>query len=1601
MFRDENGSALTSVGRKGLAALLKDNPTLEALHVGGATVGPDGAELGDALRSTRSLQELSLCGTKIGPSIGIAVGRLLRSSNGERLTSLNLADTLLGKEGMCMLSAALRGHKSLADLDVSYNQLGPLGCAMLGDTLRVNHSLRSVVIMGEKFDARSSESIGRALLENRGHGVCYWRSNTLTLLQETHSLSTHNLGPPDVTLLAGLLKHNSNLRKVTFSNNNIGRLGGRDSTRALRSLATALKSNSGLTTVSMLGLEITDAGKRMLGNALLRNAFGRQIAVYYDSHGIPELSPLLEGIRSVRLSGLSAPSGILLAGSICGNRSLTRLELDISGGGRETALAIASALRTNSLLPLTHLALSGSPIGEEGMAALGNALLDKAPSCPVQITEGDAAHSGCRVAFMRCEAFTVTEDDTQLEYAGGLSPSAALLLAAVLRSNTLVQAVQIEQSAAPLPVQRLKGMASSNDADRLTEFCASCLDVASGVLIGGLLNGNQVLQTMRVRSNARGVTGNQPLEAMLSTLRADEHRAIHTLDLGLYGVDDKGLQSIHQSMTSGKLPMLTALDLSGHCLELQTREVTGTLLSISRSLSVLKLGAHECQDPLRVLQSLQSFHNIESGLPSSEQTGSAKSNAAADTKTSYHRVEGTFIELHDCDWAIREEVVSSSTLRLHAKCLSLRDSEDQPLRFGLGWSAASSNQLPMESVTFRAAWRGDDCEVRFLAPTSAGNWSLHVWVAPCDGPSMRLPSSPFSVLVVEPPEPSEQLEDVASGLSTNEASGFLVATAAPAPMSNDEHIEIESKRRASLHLDDVLESPWNHLQMKHSNMTVEVTLNAIRKSNWEAAHTMRDSQKQASTFKQEETDKHLVLVRRRRQEALLQMQEVQHSMEQRRKLNLEKAIQVRMEVISWREAKAADERLRAETQQRHQEARSARKELPRNESSPPSIHRNETSPLSDREHRRVRAGTTDLPPTPRLAKARAARAAAAQKLKAAAKRADDRRVSSKKKEARRLEMGPLATMIDSYSLKELASNIGKVVQAVADNDRRVRVAAQAALDKLRSCGWGPSLLAEMAETTALPLIQNVESPIGDVRKAVVDVLKMFDSQILERHAPIAVRALENSIPEIRMTALMVLSALQPTALAHYVDMLAKRLEDQNADVRRAAVSTMSRFDDSLLSRHVEAIAKLLLWPDVSMRKAVVTDLLAKLPAEALELQLETISRYFEAASAPELRYSMEVLVKLPPSIILQQVGNLVTALEDSDSHISQLAAAALNRVEVAALEPHTSALLQKLKQAEPAQRQAGLRALTLLHTMSDQYAADVVEVLDDEVADVRCTALDLLKQASPQSLLPFVSELVDYLDDPEDAVRLKLVEVLDRLDPEVLTDHLVVLTDKLGDSRDDNVRAFVVKALGGLNMGVLSQHVPAQVFAILLDDSSLMVREAAIKTLGEYAPAEIEPHIDTVVSLYNNASIEDSTRKAVLMHLIAKLPADVMKGQRSALLAHIEDAVMNLDSSDWSVRKDAAETMGCMAPLLSSSHTSALVKRLEDSKRAVGWAVCDALAKREPKALSAHADHLIKKLKEPREHVRMTAVVLLNVLADHEGLLSKSQSAALYRVGAC
>jgi Ran GTPase-activating protein (RanGAP) involved in mRNA processing and transport len=226
--------------------------------------------------------------------------------------------------------------------------------------------------------------------------------------EETIALNTSDLGAAEVSLVAGLLKHNETLQTLTLTNSNIGRIGGRDASRALRALATGLRSNAGLTNIDLHGVELGESAKRMLGSSLLQNQGGRRAALRFSSESCPELGTLnVFDETSVTVVGLDAAAAILLSGAICGHASLTRLDVSVHptsrDGGRDLGLSMASAIRGNAILPLTHLALNRSPIGEDGMRAIGNALLDG--------STGEAVQAGCRVAYLSCDAFSVRVGD--------------------------------------------------------------------------------------------------------------------------------------------------------------------------------------------------------------------------------------------------------------------------------------------------------------------------------------------------------------------------------------------------------------------------------------------------------------------------------------------------------------------------------------------------------------------------------------------------------------------------------------------------------------------------------------------------------------------------------------------------------------------------------------------------------------------------------------------------------------------------------------------------------------------------------------------------------------------------------------------------------------------------------------------------------------------------------------------------------------------------------------------------------------------------------------------------------------------------------------
>lgn len=1671
-FEKENGSGLTAAGRRSLLPLLTGNTLLRGLSLTGSVIdASEGAALGECLRSTRSLTDLSLQGARMGAIAGLSVARLIGSSNGSGLMTLNLADTGLGKEGMAPLASALQTHKMLRDLDISWNQLGAQGCAALCDALRQSQSLKSIVMMGEKLDVRAAESIGRALLENTGGGLCFWRSNTVAVLKDMTALNSSGLGPAEVSLLAGLVKHNTTLQTLSLTNGNIGRIGGRDAARALRALATGLRSNAGLTSIDLRGVELGDHAKRMLGNALMHNQGGRRAGVCFSSEGCPELAHLVEGVTSVKLVGLDASTAVLLGGSICGHTSLTHLDVSCITGGRDLGVSIASALRGNPNLPLTHLSLRGSSIGEDGMRAIGNALLDGS------ITD-DGKHIGCPVAFLSCDAFIVKEEDVSLDLSarGALSAGAAVLLAGVLKHNATITTVNVEAARKkeggnpPLPVQYLKGLEMEHESFNRGEFTVRKLSVASATIIGGLMSTNSTLTKLSLQSNAQS-SGNKSLEALLSVLRVNAHSSLRALDLANYGLDEKGAQALVMALEAGKLSQLSTLDISNHRLDLLRKEAMSSLIAIGRPLSKISMGVQEKQYPTSVITTLRSLGESDldgesRAAPLSAETTSstpAHGNPAAMLQQSKCEVDGAFVEIRDCDWLKVDTLGVDMPMRFVLRCVSVRDESAPPVKIGMGWSFVTAHvkSAPTEDCLVRGGWVLDDFDVRFKAPSKVGAWRLHVWVAYGeDGSSSYVTSSPLHVTVggaakeqeasdssfedesgmsdVPSSEPTSvksiKKEDPVDAMRRAKTKGDDLIEVVPPPMPAADDYDEEQDERNTSQVEVRLTQdthPWNKLQMKHSSPAVEAASDRVRKKNWVAAQEVKVVQKECGQKRLEVASMHQKIVAQRQLVIRTVAAVAQQSVQQRIAEKHDHGLKVKMEVISWQERKGNEQRAWIDTikvRVKQQQQASARhedggKQKPGSEAAAPDgvssdrwreeadvvwPLRDASPPAEQPRVSRSPPGALQSPPTPRLAAARKAREEAAKKLKAAKKRADAKRVDSRKKEGKRVQMGALATMLNNFSPDDIVQHATVVVQAVADVDLRVRIAARDAIDRfLNSAGKLKvhPLLPANSDQISLALITKVEDADDRVRQAAYDILMLVDKHCLARNAASVIAYFKHSESEVRLTAVKIIAALERADLIKHADAIAAMLEDQSTEVRRSVVSTMASLDQEALSQLAAHIVGVLSKPELgsAFRRQILSTLLVQIPPSMLEEHHPLLSKYLSTASQAELKAAVKLLSTLPPGMIAPCAKSLVVNLEDQDEEVGSLAATALCKLDALTLQPYSNSFKQRLTSVDWEERIDGLKALAKLAPTLQQMAPDIIACLEDEAPEVRCCALETLRLIKPAALLKISETLMSMLEDEDEETRGLVIDVLNMIDQselaQAVADVPLLFYYITYGGKDERVRAFAIGLVGQFEYEVIRDHGSASMFVKLLNDPSLLVRRAAVVTTGRFQK-ELWQYAEDIIKIFSNEKDKEQC-KLLLKTLFSMIGNKYVVEHKDILLPHVASALKRLESNSWKARRDAAEVLGALACLTTADHRNALYKLMEDNKFEVSIAASNALANVDPTKLVPFADLFVRKIREAHEAARIGAVKLLHVLNNHDqGLLTKVQSSALHRVGA-
>ena len=111
------------------------------------------------------------------------------------------------------IAAALAKNKSLHELSLSDNHLGPVGCAAIAGSLKSNGTLHTLFLYNNDVGHEGCKAIADALLVN----------TSLTRL----SLSRNHLGPACAKALAEALRTNTTLKNLDLGWNEIGEEGAR------------------------------------------------------------------------------------------------------------------------------------------------------------------------------------------------------------------------------------------------------------------------------------------------------------------------------------------------------------------------------------------------------------------------------------------------------------------------------------------------------------------------------------------------------------------------------------------------------------------------------------------------------------------------------------------------------------------------------------------------------------------------------------------------------------------------------------------------------------------------------------------------------------------------------------------------------------------------------------------------------------------------------------------------------------------------------------------------------------------------------------------------------------------------------------------------------------------------------------------------------------------------------------------------------------------------------------------------------------------------------------------------------------------------------
>jgi Ran GTPase-activating protein (RanGAP) involved in mRNA processing and transport len=424
-------------------------------------------------------------------------------------------------------------------------------------------------------------------------------------------LDPGTIGPKDTIQLAEELTTNTTLKHLDLKLSKIGNDGA-------VALADALVTNKTLKKLDLRSNGIDDLGMEALGRALAWNHSLEKLDVSWNKFGVDGLAAFAAGLKvnkwlkELSLSGNSIDDAIM-ADALKVNTTLARLDLSGNGIGNEGAAALGEAIKVNALkarerynlidgegVPalvydlnpsLTVLNLGRNSIGDDGAVAMGEALKVDMLLTKLDLNGNRIGNFG---AVALGEALTVNSSLTEL----GLwqnsigDEGAAVLLKALTECNTTLAELYLHEND-NISVNiwsAIYAFVAANKAGTRLLCARADLDLSSKEIddvqakrVAAELADNTTVTTLVMNKNAIGRQGCIDIVDALIT-----NRVLMSIELDDNSIGDDGCLAMAAALRENTV--LTKASLDGNNIGLPGAMALADTLRVNGSLRDLGLG---------------------------------------------------------------------------------------------------------------------------------------------------------------------------------------------------------------------------------------------------------------------------------------------------------------------------------------------------------------------------------------------------------------------------------------------------------------------------------------------------------------------------------------------------------------------------------------------------------------------------------------------------------------------------------------------------------------------------------------------------------------------------------------------------------------------------------------------------------------------------------------------------------------------------------------------------------------------------------------------------------------------------------------------------